>query len=572
MKVLLSRIQQTFNSSWLRISPGPWACLTVFCFSFSGASLAQEKTDPTKIWLNHFQLGALSNAKDSDWTVTRQGLDTAFFAINTLWPLDKPMKLSISPESAAAAAAKLHDSGIKIGVECGYFDHSEILKEPGNPASDVMDSRDNPRLVPGVGERTARVEIAKLRSLWQAGHSPDYLVLDDPMRRLTVPGQDNLGQILQGMPDYSSAAVEVTSYMRIMREKFPAVKFVVILNFPNWGWKGEPAFSMAPGRVGPMNWGDAHTAMETLFPAVQKSGLAIQAIQADFPWRYFAEQPPDAIAATVDWPGRLIQLEQYARGKGVNFHLTANSETGYVSAQAFSEDSLNYLDAYLAIGGKPDRFVVQSWYPYPEELLPESKPYTGTWLAAHFIERLREIQTGTPVAADLRKPRPFDRTEPEALLHLLKYLNPTVWKKLAPTILEKWLENKEDPPASLASQQLQSLREAAASAIAGKSKATVVIRDDGAQTAMGMAPMQLVPGSSNKWIVEIVCGTSKSELATVWVNQSTEEPMTPVWLSSGSSRLLVVNVNPARAKNGIVVLCIGKPGDKFREVSIPVKP
>ena len=208
---MVSPFQRTFTTPWLRNHPEPWACLAIVFSFLLGSSLAQENNDSSKIWLNHFQLGKLATANDSDWPVTRGGLDTAFFAINTLWPMEKPMRLSVPPTAAAAAAAVLHKNGIRIGVECGYFDHSEILKDARNPASDVVSSSANPRLVPGVGERTARVEIAKLRSLWQAGHDPDYLVMDDPMRRLTVPGQDNLGQILQGMPDYASAAVEVTS-------------------------------------------------------------------------------------------------------------------------------------------------------------------------------------------------------------------------------------------------------------------------------------------------------------------------------------------------------------------------
>lgn len=556
--------------SWLRLLPGPWLLRGLCILSMTGSLTAEKRAEAPKVWLNHFKLGGLAAAEDSDWSVTRGGTDTAFFAINTLWPMDQPMKLSIPPQVAAATAEKLHKNGIKIGVECGYFDHAGTLKNPQDPASNVVGSREAPSLVVGVGERVARVEIAKLRSLWQAGHPPDYLILDDPMRRLTVPGQDNLGQILRGMPDYPSAAQEIAAYMRVMREKFPAVKFVIILNFPNWGWKGEPAFSMAPGRVGQMNWGDAHVAMEAMFSELKKSGQSIHAIQGDFPWRYFAEQPLDAVAATVDWPGRILQLEQYAREKGVHFHLTTNSETGYVSAQAFSEDSLKYLDAYLAVGGKPDRFVVQSWYPHPESFLPESKSYTGTWLAARFIERLREIQIGSPVAAEVLKTRPFDRSEPEALLHLLKRIDPSEWNKLSPAVLDKWLDNKEDPPASVASLQLKSLREAVGSAVVGKPKATVVIRDGSAQAATGMPSLELVRGATKTWIIEIVCATSKSELATVWVENSTEEPMTPVWISPGGSRLLMVNVNPVRKNNGAITLCIGKPGEAFRKVTIPI--
>lgn len=536
-----------------------------------GSITAKTEEKSPKIWLNHYQLGTLAEAKDSDWPITREGLDTAFFAINTLWPMKKPMQLSIAPTQAVAAAANLHANGIKIGVECGYFDHSETLLNPGDPASDVIGSALSPVIAKGVGERTARIEIAKIRSWWQAGQIPDYLVLDDPMRRLTVPGQDYPGQLLQGMPDYASAAEEVAAYMQTMRQKFPVVKFVITLNFPNWGWKGEPAFSMAPGRVGAMNWGDAHTAMDVLFSTLDKDHEHIDTIQGDFPWRYFAEPPADAVAATVDWPGRILQLEQYARSKDVRFNLTANSETGYVSAEAFSQDSLKYLDAYLAAGGKPDRFVVQSWYPHPKELLPESKSYTGTWLASRFVQRLREIQTGSPVAADPRTPRTFDRSEPEALLQLLKRFAPDDWKSLAPRVLETWLDRQEDPPASLASEQLLSLRTAAAKFATGKPKVTLVLHDRTADVSTGFPPLPLMRGSSQLCMVEVIGATSDSTLATVWVEHSQTDPMVPVWIPPGSSRLLAVEINPSSAKDDKVILCVGKTNGTYQRVTIPVK-
>lgn len=568
-----SLIHSTFAStrSWLRRLPGPCLRQAICLLAITGGLTTENRGEAPGVWLNHFQLGSLASAPDSDWPVTREGLDTAFFAINTLWPMEKPMKLSISPKAAAATAEKLNRNGIKIGVECGYFDHSQALKDPSNAATDVVPSREIPLLVPGVGERTARVEIAKLRSLWQAGHQPDYLVLDDPMRRLTVPGQDNPAQLLQGMTDYPLAAREVVSYMRVMREKFPSVEFVIIMNFPNWGWKGEPAFLTGPGRSNSMNWGDAHAALEALFPAVEKAGQSIYALQGDFPWRYFAEQPTDAIAANVNWPERILQLESYARSKGTRFNLTANSETGYVSAQAFSEDSLKYLDAYLAAGGKPDNFVVQSWYPHPKELLPESKPYTGAWLSARFIERLQEIQRGSPVAAETHKPRPFDRTEPEAILNLLKHLNPELHAEVAPEVLEKWLNHPDDPPASLAGKLLLTLRDAAARSVSGKPKATVLMRDNDAQAALGLSPLSIVPGHPQTWIIELVSAASDSALVTVWPKRSKAEPMAAVWIAPGSSRLLAVAVDPAAAKNGSVELCIGTHGKKTINVAIPVK-
>lgn len=535
-----------------------------------GLSPAAESAPP-KIWLNHFKLGTLAHASDEDWPVMREGLDTAFFGINTLWPLERPTSLSISPADAAATAARLHANGIRIGVECAYFDHRVRIVEPGNPASPVVPERGLPELVPGIGAYTARAEIAKLSSLWQAGHPPDFIVLDDPMRRLTVPGQDSMGQLFTGMADYPAAAGEVVAYMETMRQQFPEVKFVVILNFPNWGWKGQPAFLLSPGRTSPLNWGDAYDAMETLFSAVKRAGLEIHAIQGDFPWRYYNQKPVNAIAATVDWPQRILELERYARDKGVGFNLVVNSETGYLSAAAFARDTLQYLDAYLADGGRPDHFAVQSWYPHPAQLLPESDPEACAWLAARFIERLHAIHAGDPPKPSAPQPTPLDRAEPEALLSLLEFLDPAAHGRLAPQVSERWLSHKEDPPVAVAAAELLGLREAAARASAGLPKATVVIGDQDARLANGQNPLPPpAAGSPTRWLVEVPSIASGSRLITAWVDGSDSTPMAPVWVARGMSSLLAVEVDPALVKDDAITLCLGEPGSETQKVAIPV--
>jgi hypothetical protein len=526
---------------------------------------------PPKIWLNHFKLGTLADARDEDWPVTRQGLDTAFFGINTLWPLDRPFPLSIPPETAARTAAKLHANGIRIGVECGYFDHRARLAEPDNPASTVVPVRELPVLAPGIGEHTARVEIAKLRSIWQAGHPPDFIMLDDPMRRLTVPGQDALGQVISGMADYASAAREVCAYMKTMRRQFPAVKFVIIVNFPNWGWKGQPAFLVAPGRGTPLNWGDAHVALEALFSAVKEAGQEIHAIQGDFPWRYYNESPTNAVAATVDWPGRIRELERYARQKGTGFNLVTNSETGYLSAEAFARDSLKYLDTYLADGGRPDHFVVQSWYPHPERLLPESDPDSCAWLCARFIERLGQINAGSvPVSAPRVRTR-LDRAEPEGLLSLLKFLDPAAHQRLAPQAGKAWLHHPEDPPVATAAKQLLALREAVARASAGKPRLTVVLDHHEVRLGRGQPPLPApASGQPVQWMIQAASVAPGSKEITAWVDGSSAAPMAPVWVASGSWVLLAATVDPALVRDGTVTLCVGKPGGEVQKVAIPL--
>jgi hypothetical protein len=359
--------------------------------------------------------------------------------------------------------------------------------------------------------------------------------------------------------------------MQVMRRQFPAAKFVIIVNFPNWGWKGQPAFLVSPNRSTPLNWGDAHVALETLFSAVKEAGLEIHAIQGDFPWRYYNQSPANAIAATVDWPGRIRELERYAREKGVGFNLVTNSETGYLSAEAFAQDTLKFLDTYLANGGRPDHFVIQSWYPHPQELLPESDPEKCAWLSARYIERLQQIRAGgTLVAAPLVHTK-LDRAEPAGLLSLLKLIDPAAHARLVTQVGQNWLNHPEDPPVAVAAKELLTLRETVASASDGKPKLTVVLDHHEARLGRGQPALPApAAGQPVQWMVQAANVATGSKEVTAWVEGSTAAPMDPVWVACGSWVLLAATVEPALVKDGTVTLCIGKPGGEVQKVALPV--
>ena len=65
--------------------------------------------------------------------------------------------------------------------------------------------------------------------------------------------------------------------------------------------------------------------------------------------------------------------------------------------QEFHEETLEMLELHHANGGRPDDYVVQSWYTWPEVLLPDSQAYSFTYLAKAFANRINAFGTSTPV-------------------------------------------------------------------------------------------------------------------------------------------------------------------------------
>jgi creatinine amidohydrolase len=77
-------------------------------------------------------------------------------------------------------------------------------------------------------------------------------------------------------------------------------------------------------------------------------------------------------------------------------NLIVNSEAGgNTSDEAFCNDTLAFVDAYRAAGGSPKRWIVQSWYLHPKQVVPESEPHTMTALVRAVIEKLHREPPAT---------------------------------------------------------------------------------------------------------------------------------------------------------------------------------
>ena len=91
----------------------------------------------------------------------------------------------------------------------------------------------------------------------------------------------------------------------------------------------------------------------------------------------------------VNWVRRIRDYEDFARGSGLEFNLIANSEQGgKTSGRAFAERTLKMVDAYVKAGGKPTRYIIQSWYPHPTKVVPETEADTMTGLVKAVMLKL----------------------------------------------------------------------------------------------------------------------------------------------------------------------------------------
>jgi hypothetical protein len=330
------------------------------------AGVAVAEDAPPEVWMHHAKWQALAEGEQA-WRFVAENVDGIQFFI------DSVRRPGSEPLEKLGAILKKNEIG--VSVECGGTLGAFL------PQGDV-------------GRRSAEHELAKLRNLTEAGIRIDYLNIDGAVRRLLYPNEGGRS----GRPEIAPiesvdrAVDELLVYLREVRKEYPQLKFFILTNFPNWGYKGDVSYhARGPQRN---DWGDYFPVIETILRKTRQADLPIAGLTVDNPYDYALGEHRSVRLddpKQVDWIARVLDLERYAESEGLEFNLIVNSERGgQTSDQKFFEETLKFVDLYLTRGGTPKRLIVESWYPNPRAVVPETEPYAMTALVKAVIQRVRE--------------------------------------------------------------------------------------------------------------------------------------------------------------------------------------
>lgn len=314
-------------------------------------------TDP-EVWMCHKDpLQLLENP--AQWAFVLRHISGIKIYIGTL---------RNAPDDKLRALAKLlRENKIQVAVECG-----------GTLGFARMDDRN--------GEDSARRELARFNRFYRAGGKIDYLDLDGPVRRLLYAKRKD-GKRFTSI---DKAADQLMIYMTKVNEAHPKIRFFLLTNFPNWGYRNVVSYhARGPKR---QDWGDYDKIVRAVLRKAKAAGRKFAGVTVDNPYEYaigehFSVKLKDP--RKVDWIKRIRDYEDFARSRGLEFNFIANSEQGgKTSGVAFAERTLKMIDAYVKAGGKPTRYIIQSWYPHPTRVVPETRPDTMTGLVKAVILKL----------------------------------------------------------------------------------------------------------------------------------------------------------------------------------------
>jgi hypothetical protein len=248
-----------------------------------------------------------------------------------------------------------------------------------------------------AGEKSAQVELAKLKRWYDAGGKVDYLDIDGPVWRLM--GHPGWGKDpTKKFVSYDRCAKELMDYLSAVKKAYPDIQFFLLTNFPNWGYKkGVSYHANGPQR---QSRGDYHEVVTSVMKALKRSRISLAGATVDNPYGYFMGKKKSATLkdpTTVDWIARIRSYEDFCRSNGWEFNLIVNSEAGgKESDKRFYEDTLDMVARYQQAGGRPTRYFIQSWYEHPHKIVPATEPYSMTALTKAVIRQLQAKGNTTP--------------------------------------------------------------------------------------------------------------------------------------------------------------------------------
>jgi hypothetical protein len=336
------------------------ALMVVATAAFAQPGTAERKAPAPEVWLCAGEGLKELVREDAQWPFAKQHLTGLKLYIDQI---DQA-----KPELLAALVKLVRDQKYQVAVECG------CCLDFG-PMDDTN------------GEWSARMELAKIDKWYAAGGKVDFLDLDGPIRRLMNPDNRADGQSFASL---DKAANQVVNAVRIHHQAHPETRFWHLTNFPNWGYKGDVSYhARGPQRQDYGEYDDAH---RVVLEALQAANIPLSGVTIDNPYDYligehFSVNLPNP--KSVNWLARVRAYEDRARAEKLDVNLIVNCERGGMkSDEAFCRETLQMVNAYLAAGGRPTRWLVQTWYPYPKRMAPESDPATMTGLAKAVIERV----------------------------------------------------------------------------------------------------------------------------------------------------------------------------------------
>ena len=172
----------------------------------------------------------------------------------------------------------------------------------------------------------------------------------------------------------------VAEACRIVKNAYPDFEIIPLPNLPNWNVKD------ANGNIVPYNAGDWSTMTgvpswdylcDIFLEKAKQKGVDINFIEIDHPFNYYHRTSREVSAQ------RISAIDDYCKRHDMELiHIINSTGFGEISTEQedarFKAECMQYLQDLNEDGLFPTYIDVESWYPYPQYLTPETKENSFT--------------------------------------------------------------------------------------------------------------------------------------------------------------------------------------------------
>lgn len=223
------------------------------------------------------------------------------------------------------------------------------------------------------GQTYANVILSRVKEIENLGGKIEFFTWDGMMFRNFY--DTNKSTKFRSVEEGLEAVAEAT---RIIKEQYPGFEIIPLPNLPNWDIKdanGQIIVHNAgdwAGKTGVPSW---DYLSDIYLGKIAEKGIKINFIEIDHPFNYYQ-------IGRANSAKRILAIDDYCRKNNLELIHIINTAVGEmpidVTDAKFKSDCLQYLKDLKLDGISPEYIDLESWYPYPQYLTPETKENSFT--------------------------------------------------------------------------------------------------------------------------------------------------------------------------------------------------
>jgi len=122
--------------------------------------------------------------------------------------------------------------------------------------------------------------------------------------------------------------------------------------------------------------------LEGYTQALNKEGMKLDFLEIDYPYNYFLKSERNG--------EKFRNLQAWCTRNKVTYHHVVNT-TPKAGTKSFHDGVMAYIEQLHKDNIRPDLMLIQSWYKQPATHVPESEPYTSTYVGLKAAQKIKEL-------------------------------------------------------------------------------------------------------------------------------------------------------------------------------------